>query len=70
MPASSHTIDTRHRGGGGHGDGQPRGRTGETPGPLGAYTVLPHPSLRISRAALYPQAPITPPPGWVAAPHM
>ena len=27
-------------------------------------------SRRISRAALYPHAPITPPPGWVAAPHM
>ncbi len=29
-----------------------------------------YPSQRISRAALYPHAPITPPPGWVAAPHM
>ncbi len=29
-----------------------------------------HRSFKISRAALYPHAPITPPPGWVAAPHM
>ncbi len=27
-------------------------------------------SLRISRAALWPGAPVTPPPGWVPAPHM
>ena len=29
----------------------------------------PHPSRRISRAAFRPHAPMTPPPGWVAAPH-
>ena len=28
------------------------------------------PSARISRAALWPGAPVTPPPGWVPAPHM
>src|SRR5579863_4083367 len=27
-------------------------------------------SVRISRAALCPGAPLTPPPGWVPAPHM
>ena len=34
------------------------------------YRRLRFRSLRISRAALWPGAPVTPPPGWVPAPHM